>query len=399
MSLTPTSMPKMPNSTQRSKTKWLLGSLTLMAVTSASVAGVIYRQTLDFPLYQHEQYKGGTKAAELEAFVADAAKVAWAQKTLASRATDHQNRRVFHAKSHGCLTGKLNLLNDRMGDARRETYEGLFSASGPQSYNVLVRYSNGVGNVQADSKADVRGMAIKVFGARSAESRASQTVDLLMTNSTNPFGRDQSEFIEFMVANVDPGLLDRNLLAYLATHLRAARYVVRATSRTVHSLTTERYWSGHPYLLGPNLAMKFNVSPLSEGDTLVPRSHPDYLKEDLRARAAAGEIRYTLSVQLEKDETTTPIEDQLVEWQESDSPSIPVAELVLDRQAMSDQQDAICDELSFTPGHYLPENRPLGNMGRGRLFTYEASALGRAAVADPDESVVETLRQKNRLAE
>jgi hypothetical protein len=88
-------------------------------------------------------------------------------------------------------------------------------------------------------------------------------------------------------------------------------------------------------------------------------------------------------VQLEKNPETTPIENTLVEWKESDSLSIPVAELVLDREVDGDA----CTNLRFTPRHYHPDHRPLGNMGRGRIFTYDASQHGRGArVDEPAES-------------
>jgi catalase len=91
------------------------------------------------------------------------------------------------------------------------------------------------------------------------------------------------------------------------------------------------------------------------------------------------------SVQLEKDPQTTPIEDALVEWKESDSPSIPVAELVLDREI----EPHVCEVARFTPGHCIAEHRPLGNMGRGRLFSYDASQRGRHAATE--EGIEQTL--------
>ena len=72
-----------------------------------------------------------------------------------------------------------------------------------------------------------------------------------------------------------------------------------------------------------------------------------------------------------------------MEWKEADSPSIPVAELTLDREI--DIRDI--RSLRFTPGHFIPEHRPLGNLGRGRIFTYESSQTGRHAdIDEPDEN-------------
>jgi hypothetical protein len=112
------------------------------------------------------------------------------------------------------------------------------------------------------------------------------------------------------------------------------------------------------------------------------RFNEDYLGRELRARLACAPIRFVLCVQREKDASSTPIEDCLVEWQERDSPSIPVAELILEREV-----DALaCHPVRFTPGHYIPEHRPLSNMGRGRVFSYASSQDGRhAPVSDVSE--------------
>ena len=65
-------------------------------------------------------------------------------------------------------------------------------------------------------------------------------------------------------------------------------------------------------------------------------------------------------------------------------PRIAKVGLVLDREIEADR----CSGLRFTPGHHIPEHRPLGNLGRGRIFTYEASQTGRhAAGEEPKEQV------------
>jgi hypothetical protein len=113
--------------------------------------------------------------------------------------------------------------------------------------------------------------------------------------------------------------------------------------------------------------------------------HADYLRRDLLHRLAKAPVRFTLSVQLEKSAETTPIENTLVEWKEADSPSLPVADLELDRESLEVDNES----LRFTPAHFIAAHRPLGNMARGRLFTYNASQDGRRAAADdPAESTV-----------
>jgi hypothetical protein len=109
------------------------------------------------------------------------------------------------------------------------------------------------------------------------------------------------------------------------------------------------------------------------------KSH-NYLHDDLAKKLDQGSVRYVLSVQLEKDANSTPIEKNLTEWKESDAPSTAVADLVFDKQAMDDPElTKLCQEARFTPGHYVSQHRPLSNMGRARIFAYYASATGRGA--------------------
>jgi hypothetical protein len=372
-------------------------------------------------LYVNEHYKFSSKEKELAEFKDHVRRVIEEQKTLAAEHSPGNPQRVFHAKAHACLAGRLTLLENRPESTRH----GFLDPNGKSAYNVLARFSSGVGFDQHDLKPDVRGLALKVFNvgdsSAAAEGQGSRTMDLLMTNSTNPFGRDQEEFVQFMEATVNPGFLGAHLIGFLIGHTGVAGQLMKATFRIIPSLATERYWSGHPYLLGANQAMKFNVRP-TEGsqvgidDELRKETsrlqsavdaaggnleqqikrwvemqtadhanvNPNYLGIELRARLQRGPIRFIFSVQMEKDARTTPIEDGLVEWKESDSPSIPVAELALDREVEAER----CRGLRFTPGHCIPDHRPLGNLGRGRIFTYEASQNGRGAAAEePNEGM------------
>lgn len=367
-------------------------------------------------LYVHEHYKGD-KEKELAEFKVHARRVLEAQKALAAKHKSGNPQRVFHTKAHACLAGKLNLLEDRP----KITQHGIFGPRGKSAYNVLARFSSGVGFAQHDLIPDVRGIALKIFGvtdgSAAAEGQESRTVDFVMTNSTNAFGKDQEEFVQFMDAMVNPGRAGFHLIGFLIRHNDVAKLLLKATFKIIPSLATEQYWSGHPYLLGPHQAMKFNVRPTAvsqveidealrqeasrlpsiASDNLVgqinrwldmrnqlenSKVNPNYLSIELRNRLQRGPIKFVFSVQLEKDPQSTPIENGLVEWKESDSPSIPVAELVLDREIDSE----ICRNLRFTPGNCIPDHRPLGNLGRGRVFTYEASQIGRnAAVEEPTE--------------
>ena len=373
-------------------------------------------------LYRNERYKFGSEELEEEEFADHVKRVQAVQKQLARDHFAGVPMRVFHAKAHASLLGTLTLRPDRPLEVRH----GIFADDGIQRYNVLARLSNGNGIEAHDLKPDVRGLALKIFGVKDpADTQTSprgRCVDWLMTNSTNPFGRDQQEFVEFMEANVGSPL---KFAAYCLEHPEVFGFLIKATARVIPSLATEQYWSGHPYLLGRGMAMKFNVAPdmaagslpgiaedhaeASRLNSLVHRAihevdeieerlkrwfdvhrseasplHADYLRRDLLHRLGHAPIRYALSVQLEKDPHRTPIENTLVEWKESDSPSIPVADLEFVRESLQDTEP-----LRFSPANFSSDHRPLGNLARGRLFTYTASQKGRGAdFTEPDERTV-----------
>jgi hypothetical protein len=380
-------------------------------------------QVFDFDLYKNEHWKGGSRDAELAEFERQIDDVMKAQRDLQRQRGASEGDRVFHQKQNGCLVGKLNILDDRPRDAGRATYVGMFSGEKKQ-YTVLARFSNGVGKEQPDIIPDVRGIGIKIFGVHDDLTGREKNIDFTMTNSPTPFGRDQEEFVEFMKAKINPGPAGIHLLGYLAKHPQVARRLGAASFRYVSSVTQLRYWAGHAYLLGPHRAMKLNLRP--EKSERVSRDYPvsgislsdrldmlvkddwsgfqsffkpfdrDYLKKELKARAASEPVRFILSVQLEKDTISTPIENNLKEWKESVSPSIPVAELVFNPQDIDNPElESVCHQARFSPGHFVSQHRPLSNMGRGRMVVYRASQMGRGAEPqDLDEETITHLMKR-----
>jgi catalase len=335
----------------------------------------------DFELYKHEAFFGGSADAERAEFHTHITKVQNVQQSLAHKSAAHRPSRIFHAKSHGALLGELRLKPGRPAEVRR----GVFGDGAPPCYPVLARFSNGKGTIHADFLPDVRGVALKIFNV---SQEPEQTMDLLMTNSPVAFGKDHAEFVEFMVAVLNP----LTQAAFFATHPRAAKALLRAAGvPPLGGMTTVTFGSGHAYLLGPDNAMKMKLTPSINEETIHQRAaeiwhlveDPNYLAADLKARAHE-QISFTLSIQLEsKNPEQTPIEDALAEWKEEVSPFIEVADLVFPRQPMTDVSKQIAEELAFTPWNYVPEHRPLGNLARGRLFSYLASALNRGAKRNP----------------
>jgi hypothetical protein len=393
----------------------------------------VYAHLLDnVHLAPQERWKNDSPDAESNGFIDDANEVTSASIKLAENGQPRSGR-VFHDKSHGCLTGKIKILPlaSRTDKAGRNTSAGktayaLFTDPGTDDvqYDLIARFSNGLGTDNPDYMPDVRGLALKIFPGDQ------KPVDLLMTNASNPLGRDQAQFVEFLKATLkgntqtllfakgegDKAKLAENELPYFS-------HFLKSTFGKIDSVLLERYWSGHPYLLGPKQTMKFNVFPKEWSDDDQVRydnrgkitfddaatalislglnfigKHGNYLREDLQTQVSNGPVKYILAVQLWQDPHSTPVENALVEWQETDAPSIRVAEITFDQQNMAvPTRQAECDALRFTPGDYMPYMRPAGNIGRGRIFTYLASELGRGASdsTPPNKSLVEHWRYES----
>jgi hypothetical protein len=301
--------------------------------------------------------------------------------------------RGFHAKSHGCLKGRLVVLPlaKRTVDAKfeiesRDTLRGIFKEE--REYQILARFSNGLGFKQPDSDADVRGLAIKVLGVEgervppvpSHPDPEQHTQDFIMTNNPTQLTSTAEEFMQFGEGQHSLGA------GHLLKKWRSFMVVLR-TMRDIESLVNEQYWSDAPIRLGKR-AIKYSAVPCSKGAGTKDRGE-NYLTEELRNYAATHTICFGFAVQFQLDPVKQPIEDALIEWEEDDTPFIPVAEIHFPPQQLKETQG--CEDLRFTPWHALAEHRPLGNMNRGRRGVYDASQRHRyASFTEPNEHSLDT---------
>ena len=348
----------------------------------------------DFELYKNEAYFGGSKEAELKQFVESSKIVLESQRKLAKK--NLRNRRVFHAKQHACITGKLRSIDDRPLDTEGLTYQGLFKKD--QEFDVLVRFSNGLGLIDHDKKPDFRGLAFKVIDAQEGKN-----ADFLTINTPVGIGEGVAQFIDFTQKVVKYGAVIGTSL-YAAANPRAGVGVIKATGLLpykVRSLTTIHYWGGHPYLLGPDHAMRLVIRPADDQKKSIRqliRSGRDFLKLDLQEKILEKELVFQVGLQLEVDPESTPIEDNVDAWTEQETPFIHVADLVLERQFVDTQlHRQTCEMARFSPGNYHEDHRPLSNLGRARIMTYHASQKGRNAnFSRVTKEDIERLRTKSQ---
>jgi hypothetical protein len=323
--------------------------------------------------------------------------------------------RGFHAKSHGCLNGIMTILplaeryvnpkfavepkDSGMRVNSSDTLFGVFSKQGHE-YKILARFSNGVGFIQEDSAADVRGLAIKLLGVDgdrvqplTPDSHPEQhTQDFLMTNNPTQLAPTAQDFMKF-------GEIQDSLLAslFLAKKLRSANVARRILFRNVDSLVNEQYWSDAPIRLGSTRTIKYTARPCSKNSNPV-RDGDDRLTEDLRAFAATNPICFDFQVQFQLDGDKQPMEDALTEWDEDDTPFVTVARIHFPAQRLKETTG--CERLRFAPWHALAAHQPVGNMNRGRESVYASSQRHRSANrAEPDEHSIDTDFSDEQLSE
>jgi hypothetical protein len=77
-------------------------------------------------------------------------------------------------------------------------------------------------------------------------------------------------------------------------------------------------------------------------------------------------------VQLRTRPDAMPIEDPTIIWDETAAPFVPVASITIPPQKFdTPEQEAFCENLSFTPWHCIDAHRPLGGLNRVRRVVYE----------------------------
>lgn len=307
--------------------------------------------------------------------------------------------RAVHPKSHGCLKGHFTINPNIPEDLR----VGLFAEPG-KCHVAVVRYSNASATVECDLKGGngSRGMAIKVMnvdGEVLQKDGEGASQDFLMVNTPNfAFANieDYHRLTKILLQDNDvptaffaplqadvPGITPEDK----ARILKSFQVVQAIAAKPVGNPLEVPYFGAAPFAFGPDRVMRFKAQPrVAPEPQIVPRDPVpcDYLKEALTARMAAGEaVVFDFMLQLRKADDVRDLEDATSFWQETETPFIPVATLVLEApqtDVNSDAQRLACEGLVFTPWHALREHEPLGGINRLRKKVYDASSKHRCPV-------------------
>jgi hypothetical protein len=285
-------------------------------------------------------------------------------------------RRDAHAKGHGCVNAKFTVRDDVPAALR----VGVFAEPG-REFPAWVRYSNGAGQVQKDSKGDGRGMAIKLMGVEGDkildDERDAGTQDFVMINYPVFFVRNAPDYVGFVDSVTKTGSPLHFFIPDALPwhwHLHEMKIGLSISLQKVVDPLNIRYWSMTPYLLGSQ-AIKFSAAPCVQEERspfAYPKSDPDRLRKAMTARLDREDACFDFMVQAQGDAREMPIEDPTIEWSEKSSPFVKVARVEIPQQTFdSPDQQEFCENLSFTPWHSLPEHRPLGGINRVRRFVYQ----------------------------
>ena len=289
-----------------------------------------------------------------------------------SRGAKHGLGRALHFKSHAGLLGQFTTHADIPAWAK----VGIFAT--PTTLPAYVRFSNGSGAPEGDSRPDVRGVAVKLSGVDGRKLieglEDARTQDFLaILSPTTPF-RTPSEFVGLVLAlSGSPLLALPRLIGTLGARVFSVlRAMQAAVSAPVDSLLKQRFYSALPIKWAAT-AVKFSFAPsmVSEPNGGAGASASRSFMDDIADRLHAGSVEFEFRVQRFLDEARTSIEDSSREWSEKDSPWVTVGKLTIPTQDPRSERgrklDAYIEKLSFDPWH-APEDF--------RARSHDASAQG-----------------------
>lgn len=148
------------------------------------------------------------------------------------------------------------------------------------------------------------------------------------------------------------------------------------------------YWSILPFSFGKNEFAKFRLSSCLEVVPLIDEPvDADYLEHDLAQRLKDSGARIELSVQIQSDPQSMPLDRATVRWDPVDSPFIPIADLIFPQQdIMVEKNKQYGENLAFNIWRATKDFQPQGSISRVRRSVYRASAqLRRTTNQVPDQ--------------
>lgn len=275
--------------------------------------------------------------------------------------------RDAHPKMHGLVAAEF-IVHDGLPEAYKI---GVFAQA--TTFKTWVRFSNANSTAQADSKRDIRGIAIKltqVSGEKlNHEADCQDNQDFLLI-STDTFLCDDIQTFDGMVQAFQGSWLQK--ITFFICNPCVAWKLITSFKVFANPLQI-RYFSCTPYLLGQR-AVKYCVTPVNPCTDVVPANPDnDFLRLAMKNQLQTAAFEFVFGIQLQTNPKDMPIEDASVLWKETASPFFPVATLRIPMQNFDTQErNQQGENMRFSPWHCLAEHRPLGSINRARRLVYHA---------------------------
>ncbi|MBL6081006.1 catalase family peroxidase [Belnapia sp. T18] len=231
---------------------------------------------------------------------------------------------------------------------------------------------------QPDGQARVRGLSLSITGPDGSEWRTA-----MITAPVFPVSNVEAFYALQMAArSKEPGAMG----AFAAAHPEIAAFGAWAGSAPwTGSYAEERYNALNAFLFtdagGRDHAVRWSVRPEARP---VPVPHeqltakpPDFLNDEIKARIAAGPVRWTMTVT--EAGPGDPVADPSKAWPE-ERRTVEVGTLTA--EAVQEEQDGPCRDINYDPTVLPPGMRPSADpFPAARSSAYALSYERRAAEA------------------
>lgn len=310
------------------------------------------------------------KDPDCEADTVAALEEMFVDRTMRPRiaAGQHPVRRAVFLKPHGVAHGTFSIDAGLPPDLAL----GVFRY---ESFLCWVRFASDTLPLVPD-RGTTLGVAIKLLGVPGTKllpgDESAETQDFVLQFVDRFFVPNALEMCRFTFA----GVVEHDYDSYIDSHPTTAA-VLKEMAKEVADVFATEYWSGLPYAFGPDEFVKYKLTVDVPGvpDLGVPEDDPNYLRNRLRTRLRAGDVRLGFHVQRRTSPDTMPLDDATVAWSEEASEPVRVATVLLPAQDVdAPGQEAYGENLAFNPWHSLPEHRPVGSLNEVRKHAYRASA-------------------------
>lgn len=314
-----------------------------------------------------------------EAIVRETANII--ERIVRSEAGSGKAHRDAHPKAHGCVQAEFHVDKD----IPAQLAKGVFVPG--KQYSAWIRFSNGNPDYsKPDMEGNERGMSIKLLGVPGEKlletQRTASTQDFVMMSHPVFFMDNASNAVSFY-QKLEGGLLGKLTIPF-ALGWDGTMVLLKINDLRIANPLQTRYWSPVPIQLGTGedrQAVKFSARACTPGvDTIPDKPGPNFLREAMRNTLAKGDACMEFLLQ-PKTLVTQSVEDARTQWLESEAPFIKVATVRIRKQNFdTPEQNTLCENLSFTPWHALPDHKPLGSLNRLRKVVYDQISLTRHSI-------------------